>query len=66
MNKCSYEGCIKKLTLTTFACKCSFKFCDKHRIPEDHNCSYNYKNNYSKQLEVSNKTVIANKLSDRI
>jgi hypothetical protein len=66
MDKCTYEGCKKKLKLTTFACKCSFKYCDKHRIPEDHNCSYNYKNMYSKQLESINTPVIGDKLADRI
>ena len=66
MQKCSYDGCKKKLSLTTFMCKCTFKYCDKHRIPEDHNCKYDYKNNYSKQLEIVNTVVINDKLNDRI
>jgi predicted nucleic acid binding AN1-type Zn finger protein len=37
-------GCCKaKLLLTDFACKCSTRFCQSHRLPEDHACSFDHK-----------------------
>ena len=35
--------CKKKLKLTDMKCRCGKKFCPKHRLPEQHKCSYNFK-----------------------
>jgi hypothetical protein len=40
---CSFNACKRKLKLTAFPCKCGQRYCDKHRIPEDHSCSFNFK-----------------------
>ena len=32
-----------KLTLVSIRCKCEKKFCDKHRYPEDHACTYDFR-----------------------
>jgi len=40
MNRC--EICKKKLSLTSFECRCKKKFCDIHRPAEIHKCSFNY------------------------
>ena len=37
-NRCSLEGCNKKLTWSDLPCKCNLKFCSKHRLPHQHNC----------------------------
>ena len=37
-NRCSLEGCNKKLTWSNMPCKCNLKFCSKHRLPHQHNC----------------------------
>ena len=37
-NRCSLEGCNKKLTWSDMPCKCNLKFCSKHRLPHQHNC----------------------------
>lgn len=42
-NRCPYGGCRGKLGLTAFPCKCGMTFCSKHRLCEDHECSYNFK-----------------------
>lgn len=42
--RCCAEGCTKKLKLSDMDCRCGKRFCLKHRLPEDHNCSVNYKN----------------------
>ena len=39
---CCFIDCKKKLTLTSLQCKCEMKFCDMHRYPEDHACSFDY------------------------
>jgi|LauGreDrversion4_1035100.scaffolds.fasta_scaffold524889_2 predicted nucleic acid binding AN1-type Zn finger protein len=37
-------GCCKaKLLLTDFACKCATRYCQSHRLPEDHACSFDHK-----------------------
>ena len=45
MPRCSKEGCRKKLILVdlTIQCKCEGYFCKKHRQPEQHDCSFNFK-----------------------
>ena len=37
-NRCSFDGCNKKLKLTDFPCRCKKIFCVKHRMQESHNC----------------------------
>ena len=43
--KCSFEGCKKKLKITSVACRCGSKFCDTHRLPETHTCIFDFKAN---------------------
>jgi predicted nucleic acid binding AN1-type Zn finger protein len=40
---CATEGCGKKLALTSIKCKCEKRFCDVHRYPEDHLCSFDFR-----------------------
>jgi predicted nucleic acid binding AN1-type Zn finger protein len=41
--KCSKLDCNKFLKLTDMKCRCSNTYCLSHRLPEQHNCSYNFK-----------------------
>ena len=41
--RCGCNGCKAKLLLTDFACKCAIRFCQSHRLPEDHQCSFDHK-----------------------
>ncbi len=41
MNRC--DECRKKLGLTAIQCRCKKYFCNKHRYPEEHECSIDYK-----------------------
>lgn len=41
--RCECEGCNIKLLLTDMPCKCTKRFCGRHRVPEDHKCSFDYK-----------------------
>ena len=45
-NKCDFNDCKKKLSITQLIackCKCSNQYCILHRLPEQHNCNYNFK-----------------------
>jgi hypothetical protein len=44
-NRCCFEGCRKKLTLTqqTMKCRCNMCFCSKHFPSEEHHCTFDYK-----------------------
>ena len=35
--------CNKKIGLMSFTCKCENNFCIKHRFPDSHDCSFDYK-----------------------
>ena len=41
--KCQQNGCIKKLALTDFACKCKQYYCSSHRFSDSHSCTFDYK-----------------------
>lgn len=42
-NRCSGEGCRRKLGLMGFRCRCGDMFCSEHRYTDRHDCSYDYK-----------------------
>lgn len=51
--RCNAEGCKVKLTFTNcYECKCGFKFCSKHRLPESHVCNFDFK--ITNKLELEN------------
>jgi hypothetical protein len=35
--------CNKRINLLGVECKCGYVFCNGHRMPEDHKCSFNHK-----------------------
>jgi predicted nucleic acid binding AN1-type Zn finger protein len=41
--RCNQPECKKKLTLTDMPCRCQQCFCNKHRLPEQHKCNFNFK-----------------------
>lgn len=43
--------CSKKITILNFSCKCNNIFCNIHKYPEEHNCSYDYKKENRIKLE---------------
>jgi hypothetical protein len=60
--KCNLEECKKKLQLTDFKCKCNNTYRTKHRLPETHNCSYDYKSFGRSLLDKQNQPCIAQKI----
>lgn len=61
-NYCNFEHCNRKIKLTDFPCKCDKIFCKIHRLPETHNCVYNYKENDVKK-KVENMKCISEKIN---
>lgn len=43
--RCQHKECNKKLGLVKINCKCDLFFCSKHRSPENHMCTYDYRKN---------------------
>jgi len=41
-------------------CRCGFLFCQKHRYPDEHNCSFNHKAHYQKKLRHENQQILKN------
>jgi predicted nucleic acid binding AN1-type Zn finger protein len=38
--RCNHLGCSKKLLISVMKCKCNKKFCNHHRLPHQHDCSF--------------------------
>ena len=64
--RCRVPNCRKKLNITnTFSCRCSpdqMVFCAKHRHPELHGCTFDYKAEGRKYLEKANPLLVIPKL----
>lgn len=62
-NRCNFEGCNKKLTITSFECQCLKKFCPIHRLPENHECTFDYVNDGKEKIKKNNPIVINSKIN---
>jgi len=62
-NKCNFEGCAKKIAVIVGDCKfCQKKFCTQHRLPEDHDCEFDFMSKDREKLKKANPLVTATKL----
>ena len=61
--RCAESDCRKKINITnSYSCRCEMAFCAKHRHPEAHACSYDYKTEGRKLLKASNPMITVPKL----
>ncbi len=44
--RCCNKNCIKKIKLTDYPCKCNKIYCINHRLPEEHDCDFNFKQTF--------------------
>ena len=65
IGRCNIDGCTKKLGIMPFICRCQKEYCAKHRMPETHECTFNYKklikillNKYKTKIIVFSKNAI--------
>jgi len=52
---CAFSACKKKIDIVqslTNKCKCGNIFCNMHRLPEKHNCDYDYISNFDKKKAI--------------
>lgn len=54
--------CKKKAGPVPFKCKCGHSFCAKHRLPEDHACTFDHKGKARSDLAADNPKVVAPKV----
>lgn len=57
IGRCNIDGCIKKLGIIPFVCRCEKEFCAKHRIPEIHCCTFDYKTSGREALQKANQQI---------
>ena len=60
---CSF--CNRKLKIieeTVGICKCKLFFCNTHKIPETHNCTFNYLEEHQKRIENKSKKIESEKI----
>lgn len=65
-NKTRCFSCNKKVGLTGIECRCGYVYCAAHRLPEIHNCDFDYKAMQRSILEKQNEKVAADKMGDRL
>lgn len=59
-NKC--PTCSKKVSMMGIKCRCGFTFCKAHRLPEDHDCGFDYKQAGQAKLNKDLTAVVASKM----
>ena len=62
--RCSVKGCKRKINSLDeliATCRCGGTFCNKHRLPEMHECQHDFKIN--KEEFIKNNLCVANKIS---
>jgi len=60
-NKCN--KCAKKIGILGHKCKCESTFCKTHRLPEDHDCEFDFRQASKAKLTKDNPVVMASKIS---
>tara|TARA_B100000579_G_scaffold227152_1_gene186035 strand:- start:7795 stop:8022 length:228 start_codon:yes stop_codon:yes gene_type:complete len=61
-NICCAKDCNRKIKLTDLMCRCGNFYCKAHRLPESHNCTYDFKENDKKKQRIENLKCIGSKL----
>ena len=59
-NKC--WDCSKKIGIRGFKCRCNYSFCKKHRMPEEHNCGFDFLKESKRKLSDNIVQVIQEKV----
>lgn len=54
--------CPKKAGLLGYNCKCGYVFCKSHRLPEEHDCDFDFVTVEKEKLKKANPVVAGSKL----
>ena len=55
--------CSKKIGIFGHSCKCDFIFCKKHRLPETHDCEFDFRKETKEKLMKANPEIKSNKIN---
>lgn len=61
-NNCNFEGCTRKLKLSDYPCKCRNIYCKYHRLPNQHMCCYDYKEQHNKDKQIEKLKCVSTKI----
>ncbi len=61
--RCQHADCKKKLGLLGFDCRCGHKFCSSHRMPDDHACTFDFREAAKKTLQAQLESCVAEKVT---
>ena len=59
---CQYGDCNKRIKITDFACKCEKLYCKMHKSPENHECTYDYREIGLKTKKIEEMKCVSNKM----
>ena len=59
-------ACKHKLALSDMECKCGIRHCSKHRMPEDHACTFDFKAHDRAVLGKQLVACVGDKIEERI
>jgi len=64
-SRCQIDNCKKKLSpvIKTLSCRCEKTFCSQHRLPESHNCRFDFiEDNKKKNIKIEELKCVADKI----
>lgn len=65
VQKCQFCKIKKVSTVFHFTCKCGLdKLCTECRLPENHQCTFDFKEEGKKNLSIQNPKIIALKINE--
>ena len=67
--RCAVEGCKKKIPVVDQLmchCQCGKHHCIKHRFPENHGCTFDFRNAVDRVAEIEKIRCVAPKLTSVI
>jgi len=55
-------NCSRKVGMQGYKCKCEYTYCRIHRLPEDHECTFDFVSSARTKIEKANPTVVSAKV----
>lgn len=59
---CQYGDCKKRIKITDYPCKCGNMYCKTHKLSENHDCKYDYREIGLKDKKIEEMKCVSNKM----
>ena len=59
---CQYGDCKKRIKITDYPCKCGNIYCKIHKLSENHDCKYDYRETGLKDKKTEEMKCLSNKV----